>query len=211
MSETNPSAAYENLRRETATLLGYNLAGDLPLTQSLQLDLVSLLRLEVDGLQGRVLAGQEVDLDRLAAALGMLQKLLPPAELKVDPPQVGRPAAGSARERLKALIEATTAARVEDEATQVQELQAEVEKLRSELEAARAGAARPPAAEPVPPDAAAPAAPSTVVPLRQPEPPRQAQPPAHYLRDHQVQDPGVAFYRGTSHWARRDWSPPRNW
>jgi hypothetical protein len=76
MTDPDPAAAYAALRAETAGMLKLD-AANLSLVEGLQLDLVSLLRLEVDGLQGAVLSGDQVDLARLSTALAMLQKLLP--------------------------------------------------------------------------------------------------------------------------------------
>jgi hypothetical protein len=84
MTEADPAAAYTALRAETVRLLGLDPAGTMSLAQDLQVDLLALLRLEVDTLNGRVLAGEAVDLNRLSVAFGMLQKLLPPAELKAE-------------------------------------------------------------------------------------------------------------------------------
>lgn len=85
----DPAAAYERLKIETAAMLGFDVS-DLTLTQGLQLDLVSLLRLEVDTMQGAALSGEQVDLQRLAVAHGMLQKMLPPQAL-VAPAQTTGP------------------------------------------------------------------------------------------------------------------------
>jgi hypothetical protein len=60
--KADPSASYQLLRNETATMLKLGDVDALGLVEGLQLDLVSLLRLEVDGLEGQVLAGQPVDL-----------------------------------------------------------------------------------------------------------------------------------------------------
>ena len=65
---------------ETAEMFNYDLA-NLSLTQGLQLDLVSLLRLEIDTMSGAVLAGKTVDLARLVAAHGLLAKMLPQSAL----------------------------------------------------------------------------------------------------------------------------------
>ena len=102
----NPSTAYARLRAETATMLKLD-AASLSLVGNLQLDLVSLLRLQVDELQGAALAGQTVDLDRLATALGMLQKLLPSQSLVAHAPAPEGRFSPSARERLRELIERT--------------------------------------------------------------------------------------------------------
>jgi hypothetical protein len=136
-AKPDPAAAYEALRAETAGMLNYDLA-DLSLVQGLQLDLASLLRLEVDTLQGKVLAGDTVDLGRLGVAFGMLTKLLPPAALEAEPSEV-RPHS-EARERLKALIDATILAGPDPDAPSRAELEAEIERLREELAQAQAGA-----------------------------------------------------------------------
>ena len=105
----DPAASYERLHAETAEMLGLDLV-DLSLVQGLGLDLVSLLRLEIDSMQGAVLSGKLIDLPRLVACHGMLAKLLPERSLVA-------PAAAEvhsdARERLAALIAAGDAA--EDE------------------------------------------------------------------------------------------------
>jgi hypothetical protein len=68
------------LRAETAALLGVD-PDDLSKTEGLRLDITSLLLLEIDSLQGSILANEKVDLARLSTALGMLQKLLPATAL----------------------------------------------------------------------------------------------------------------------------------
>ena len=73
---SDPIAAYERLRAETAQMLKLDSA-NLSLVEGLQLDLVSLLRLEVDGLQAAVLGGAQVDLARLSTAHTLLQKMHP--------------------------------------------------------------------------------------------------------------------------------------
>ena len=72
----DPAAAYARLRIETAEMLRLN-ANSASLVEGLQVDLVSLLRLQLDDLQGRVLSGEQVDLNRLSTALTMLRQLLP--------------------------------------------------------------------------------------------------------------------------------------
>jgi hypothetical protein len=145
MSEESngPSAAYALLRSETVQLLHY--PASLSLTQNLFVDAVTLLRLQIDTLHGRVLAGEEnVDLDRLSSALSMLQKILP-AELKADPPaQEARYSEN--RAKLEALINATIAAGDQDRVSREQELEREVERLRAELARARGEAVPAPAA-----------------------------------------------------------------
>jgi hypothetical protein len=88
-------------------MFGYDLS-NLSLTQGLQLDLVSLLRLEVDTMQGQVLAGDTVDLNRLVMAHAMLQKMLPEHALVAPAPAPAEGRFGpSARARLRDLIEKT--------------------------------------------------------------------------------------------------------
>jgi hypothetical protein len=72
----DPAAVYERLKVETAQMLGLNTDSS-SLLENLQVDLVSLLRLQIDDLQGKVLNGEQVDLGRLSAALTMLRQLLP--------------------------------------------------------------------------------------------------------------------------------------
>ena len=104
---SDPSAAYDRLRVETAEMLKLDVA-NLSLVEGLQLDLVSMLRLEVDGLQGAVLAGEQVDLGRLSTALGMLRQLLPEKSLVASPAAAPETRFGTNhRERLRQLIEET--------------------------------------------------------------------------------------------------------
>jgi hypothetical protein len=73
---SDPASTYTRLRAETAAMLGVDTA-DMSKTEGLRLDITSLLLLEIDSLQGSILANEKVDLARLASALTMLQKLLP--------------------------------------------------------------------------------------------------------------------------------------
>jgi hypothetical protein len=173
MSLSDP-AAYERLRAETAEMLGLGVT-DLSLVQGLQLDLVSLLRLEVDGLAGQVLAGKVVDLTRLATAVGMLQKLLPERAL------VSAPAAETtnpdAREKLRVLLEAGDAA--EDERWAAMCAAEEV------IQAAEAfGGVEQPAAPPAGPIVAPAAAASVPVPAQWGGVPRS------WLKENQPDDRG---------------------
>ena len=78
MNEFDPAVAYERLKIETAGMLNLNVASSSPL-ENLQVDLVSLLRLQIDDLQGKVLSGEQVDLNRLSTALNMLVSFCPSA------------------------------------------------------------------------------------------------------------------------------------
>jgi hypothetical protein len=81
----DPKTVYEQLRRETATMLGFKDADTPSLVQNLQVDCVALLRFSVDNLQGEVFAGKDVDLNKLSTSLGMLKQLLPENSLRAPP------------------------------------------------------------------------------------------------------------------------------
>jgi hypothetical protein len=141
MTEADPAAAYGALRASTVALLGLD-PDSLSLTQDLQVDLLSLLRLEVDSLQGKVLAGEAVDLNRLSVAFGMLQKLLPAAELRTDSNPADVP--DDARAKLANLIDGLAGATEHEQARVEREetvrLKTEIAELRVELARSRAGA-----------------------------------------------------------------------
>ena len=131
-TKADPSASYQLLRRETATILKLGDVDALGLVEGLQLDLVSLLRLEVDGLQGQVLAGQQVDLGRLTSALTMLRQLLPTQALVASPslPETSTRRLGSDhRAKLRALIEQTVFAPERVEAAALADAQAREERV----------------------------------------------------------------------------------
>jgi DNA-binding SARP family transcriptional activator len=100
----DPASAYQKMRSETAKMLGLDPSAS-SLIQGLQIDLIALLRLSVDTLQGQVLAGEDVDLDRLADSLSMLRQLLPPELLQAQPQLVEEEP--SEREASEALRELT--------------------------------------------------------------------------------------------------------
>jgi hypothetical protein len=104
MSDPDPAATYERLRDETAAMFNYDIA-NLSLTQGLQIDLVSLLRLEVDTMQGQVLAGKTVDLSRLVAAHGLLAKMLPAQALVAPAAAADSHDFDGAREELSRLLD----------------------------------------------------------------------------------------------------------
>jgi hypothetical protein len=104
MDIADPAVAYEQLKRETAAMLNLDVTSS-SLLENLQVDLVSLLRLQIDDLQGQVLDGKQVNLDRLSTALTMLRQLLPEKALVSSPPPAETRFGPSHRERLQALIE----------------------------------------------------------------------------------------------------------
>jgi hypothetical protein len=100
----DPAATYDRLRAETAEMFDYDLASA-SLTQGLQIDLVSLLRLEIDSMSGRVLAGETVDLTRLVAAHGLLRQMLPEKALVAPAPPAETRFGLDHKAKLRALIE----------------------------------------------------------------------------------------------------------
>src|SRR4029077_4274903 len=85
----DPAEVYGRLKAETAAMLGVDPA-DMSKTEGLRLDITSLLLLEIDSLQGAILANEQVDLGRLSSALAMLQKLLPASALVAPAPAADR-------------------------------------------------------------------------------------------------------------------------
>ena len=211
-AKSDPAAAYEALRAETANMLNYDLS-DLSLVQGLQLDLVSLLRLEVDTLQGKVLAGDTVDLSRLAVAFGMLTKILPPAALEAEAP---KPDFEGAREELLRLLQGRADA-LEHEWQRQSAIESELaaedwrETMRPALPSSPPAPARhvyidhavlddDPSATPGL-DAAARAVPPPPVPVSRASPPQQSS-DAEWLR----------WYRAGGATRQVGWdSPPRGW
>jgi hypothetical protein len=187
---SDPSAAYDRLRVETAEMLKLDVA-NLSLVEGLQLDLVSMLRLEVDGLQGAVLAGEQVDLGRLSTALGMLRQLLPEKSLVASPAAAPETRFGTNhRERLRQLIEKTLMAADVAEADRL------ADAMRRE-EAIQAQAAGAPVEAPPAPAPAAPAPqPGNVIPLDATMRANTNLPPAHYLREGQPREAWRDFYDG---------------
>jgi hypothetical protein len=106
MSDPDPAVAYDRLRAETAQMFDYDLA-NASLTQGLQIDLVSLLRLEIDSMSGAVLAGKTVDLSRLVAAHGLLKQMLPERSLVAPAPPAEVRFSGEHQAKLRRLIEKT--------------------------------------------------------------------------------------------------------
>jgi hypothetical protein len=67
-------------------LLNYDLACLTP-DQSLRLDCAVALRLALDDLQGRIVRGESIDVNRMLTASEALSRLLPPAVLASPPPE----------------------------------------------------------------------------------------------------------------------------
>ena len=104
MDIADPAAAYATLKAETAKMLNLDVASS-SLLENLQVDLVSLLRLQIDDLQGKVLSGEQVDLNRLSTALGMLRTLLPEKALVSQPPPAETRFSEPHKAKLREMIE----------------------------------------------------------------------------------------------------------
>jgi hypothetical protein len=109
MDIADPAVAYEKLKAETAEMLGLATIST-SLLENLQVDLVSLLRLQIDDLQGKVLSGEQVDFDRLSTALTMLRQLLPEKALVSVPPPAETRFGPDHKAKLRKLIERTVLA-----------------------------------------------------------------------------------------------------
>jgi hypothetical protein len=186
MSDSDPAAAYERLKIETARML--NLSADsASLVEGLQVDLVALLRLEIDTLQGAVLAGDSVDLGRLASALTMLRSLLPAQALVSAPPAAETRFGPNARQRLRDLIEKTV---LRDDPYETERLRV----VREREEQAAIAAALPVEATKAAPPPQSPRS-DNVVPIDGAARANSALPPLGYLRDDQ-REPWRDYYDG---------------
>jgi hypothetical protein len=80
------AASYAKARSEIAALFGWN-AGALSPEQMLRLECATALRLALDDLQGGLIRGERIDMNRMLTASEALAKLLPPAVLAAPPPE----------------------------------------------------------------------------------------------------------------------------
>jgi hypothetical protein len=78
MSDADPAKVYAKLRADAAKLLNLD-ANKMSALESMQCDLVSVLMLELDMLQGAQLAGRAIDISRVSDAVKILRSLLPAA------------------------------------------------------------------------------------------------------------------------------------
>lgn len=149
--DPDPRTVYEALRISTAQLLNLD-ADNLSPADGLKLDLTSLLRLTLDGLQGAALAGREIDLGKLQSCYAMLQKLLPQA---IAAPVVHESSA--ARRRLAELIDAIAEVEADEKDARIAELQTLLAEKTSALAAVIGEVASKPAAPPTPDSKVSPA------------------------------------------------------
>jgi hypothetical protein len=80
---------YAKARSEIIALFGWN-TDSLSPEQSLRLDCAVALRLALDDLQGRIVRGESIDVNRMLTAAEALAKLLPAAVL-ASPPEANAP------------------------------------------------------------------------------------------------------------------------
>jgi hypothetical protein len=215
----DPKTVYAELRRETASMLGFKDTDEPSLVQNLQTDCVTMLRFAIDGLQAEVFGGKDVDLNRLASSLAMLRQLLPVHSLE-SPPQLNELQPGEAEE-VEKQWQAKIASLTREHELRLAE---NPDEARRELEAAITAALekhpQPPPKAPwggnSPPPQAAPTEPAEPVneqPAKQaaalpPPPPRREsdsewhnrvnsrRPPSHYLRsakDEEIARMGAYF------------------
>jgi hypothetical protein len=76
---------YAKARSEVLGLFGWN-ADSLSPDQMLRVDCAVALRLALDDLQGRIVRGESIDVNRMLTAAEALGRLLPPAVLASPPP-----------------------------------------------------------------------------------------------------------------------------
>jgi hypothetical protein len=132
------AAAYAKARSELATLFGWN-AGALSPDQMLRLDCAVALRLALDDLQGRLIRGEPIDMNRMLTASEALSKLLPPAVLASPPPDYRDGDANDPRRLLfEMYMEMRRRGGLADEDTSLDALRAEIEALQAEVAALKA-------------------------------------------------------------------------
>jgi hypothetical protein len=139
------AAGYAKARSEIIGLFGWN-PGVLSPDQMLRLDCAVALRLALDDLQGRLIRGEPIDMNRMLTASEALAKLLPPAVLASPPPEMrSDPRAALLEMILQMRDRDEIADRAEEPSLreQVAALEAENMRLRAELAALKAGAPSP--------------------------------------------------------------------
>ena len=143
------AAAYAKARSEIATLFGWN-AGVLSPDQVLRLDCAVALRLALDDLQGRLIRGEPIDMNRMLTASEALAKLLPPAVLAAPPPKMRSDPRAALLEMILQMRERDGVPDVITLQETIDEQAAEIEQLRAEVAALKAGGAGKPVDDDVP-------------------------------------------------------------
>jgi hypothetical protein len=198
------TAVYAKARAEIIALFRWD-ASSLSPDQMLRLDCAVALRLALDDLQGRLIRGEPIDMNRMLTASEALSRLLPPAVLATPPPERRE----DPRQHMWATyVDARHRGQIPPEGTlqaKINEQAAEIERLKGEL----AGTEHddvPEFVESVPAPAAA-----NVVPLKPPSATAPAANPPRYDYDRQsdwknwVNDDGSV--RTTPRGGGHDWGP----
>jgi len=189
MTDVDPSILRARLRRETAELLGYDI-DELTAAQSVRLDRAATLRLELDDIETRQLAGLPIEMAKYVVASEALERLVATAH----PEQENSHDFSGAREKLAALIE--NMARAEEykaaEADAREEAAMAAEALGAPIEP-------PPTPRPVP-----------IEPPPRPRPvlveaPRDI--PPHYLKQNQKREPWTDYIDGSAASRGSRWGP----
>jgi hypothetical protein len=193
VNDSDPAKSYAALRDETAAMLNLN-ADSASLVENLQVSLVAILRMEVDTLEGQVLAGDAADLKRLEIALGMLRQLLPEKSLVASPVAAPETRFGSShRAKLKELIERTVLAPVIESPDEIERKRDILAREEMAATVAAGGSIE------------APSAPAIVAPPPPPERPANVV-PLHYLKENQ-REPWESHYDGRA--GPHPWPLPR--
>jgi hypothetical protein len=193
---------YRKLRLETISLLNLD-AANLTVAQSTKVDLVASLRLALDGLTAKQLAGESIDLGKLLSASEALERLLPKAVFDAEP---NRPShEDDVRKRFSDLIDRYTEHHEHERDIEIRELNAalaekdQVIAEKNSVIAALGGAAAQAAASPAP----TPSAPRKQTSSQPSQPPPSSAPPAHYLRGPDEPWRGYEGGRSFDRWSNR--------
>ena len=172
------AAGYAKARSEIIGLFGWN-AGVLSPDQMLRLDCAVALRLALDDLQGRLIRGEPIDMNRMLTTSEALAKLLPPAVLAAPPPEHREDPREVLLQMILQMRERGGVDVITPQET-IDEQAAEIERLRAEVAALKAGGAGKAVADDVPEmveRVPAPAA-RNVVPLKPSSAPAAPEPPS---------------------------------
>jgi len=143
------ATTYTKTRAEVLDLLGWA-ADSLAPAQTLRVDCAVALRLALDDLQGRLIRGQPIDMNRMLTASEALAKLLPPAVLASPPPEMRSDPRVALLEMILQMRERDGVPDVITLQETIDEQAAEIEQLRAEVAALKAGGAGKPVDDDVP-------------------------------------------------------------
>jgi hypothetical protein len=207
------SEFYDQARRDAVAVCGFSNLQQLTPAQSVKVDLVLSLRLAIDELQSRLVAGVEkVDVNRLIGACDALVQLLPAGQENLTPPRSDDD--DDALQKLEEILASIREANAFEEAREIDVLRAEVERITHENERLRAAAAQPAPAPAPQSQLLASSDPRRVVPLRsegfRASEGRESWRP--YVGSDGIHSSGM-FYRNGAYGGGSPWpgSGPREW